>query len=243
MIRILIVEDEMIALRRIQKALLECPYPNEVVKTTDSLEDTVAFLREKPAIDLILMDIHLSDGNSLEIFNMTDVTSPVIFITAFDEYAIQAFKKLAVDYLLKPLKQEELFAAIGKYSEFFTQQKAEDKTQPGSEDGQRYLIKVGNNLKTISKADVAYYFTSSKITYLVTFESKKYPLELTLEQLENNVGPYFFRVNRQYIIHRDSIENIQKFTKSRLKIRIKGVTDPIVVSTEKTPLFRSWLVG
>ena len=233
----------MIALRRIQKALSECPYPNEVVKTTDSLEETVAFLREKPAIDLILMDIHLSDGNSLEIFNMTNVINPVIFITAFDEYAIQAFKKLAVDYLLKPLKQEELFDAIRKYSEFFAKQKEEYKNKSGSEDGQRYLIKVGNNLKTISKADVAYYFTSSKITYLVTFEGKKYPLELNLEQVENISGSLYFRVNRQYIIHRDSIENIQKFTKSRLKIRIKGLADPIVVSTEKTPLFRNWLVG
>ena len=243
MIRILIVEDEVAALRRIQNLLSECPYANEVVKTAESLEDTVRFLQDKTAIDLILMDIHLSDGNSLDIFDMTEVPCPVIFITAFDEYAVKAFKKLAVDYLLKPLKREELFAAIGKYADYFANRHRDTAENAGADAGQRYLIKIGNNLKTIDKGDVAYYFTASKITYLVTFEGKKYPLEQSLEQVEETAGNAFFRLNRQYIIHRDSIEGIQKFTKSRLRIKVKGLAETMVVSTEKAPVFRNWLVG
>lgn len=242
MIRIVVIEDEAVALRRMLLLLEKSPIEVQVVQTLDSVRDTIDFLNARDDFDLILQDIHLSDGNSLDIYQQIAVKKPVLFITAYDEYALQAFKQLSVDYLLKPLKKEELYAALYKYERFFTGEKHAPLPAENAESN-KYLIKVGNNLKTVDKKDVAFYFTSAKITYLMTFDDKKFPLEQSLEQVEESVGSDFFRVNRQYIIHRNSIEQIHKHTKSRIRLKLKGKAEDIIISTEKSPAFKDWLVS
>lgn len=243
MIRILIIEDEAVAVRRLENFLRESEHNTNVVEVLDSIQDAVRFLQDQSGIDLIFLDIHLADGSSFEIFKQIKITKPIIFITAYDAYAVQAFKQLSVDYLLKPLKKEELELSIKKYlSHFKTDPKSyEILTQTDKSD--YYIIEVGQHIRTVDKKEVAYYFSASKITYLVTFDGKKYPLDYSLEQLEQHLGEQYFRINRQYIIHRDSISQMLKHTKSRIKVVVKGMTEPTVISTEKTPAFKEWLAG
>lgn len=237
MIRLVVIEDEAVALRRILTLLEKSPVPVRVVKTLDSVRESAEYLQHTDEYDLILQDIHLSDGNSLEMYKVNDFSKPVLFITAYDEYALQAFKQWSVDYLLKPLKKDELYQALEKFRLHFSdRQTLEDEER-------HYLIKVGNHLKTVDKKEVAYYFSAAKITYVVTFDDKKYPLDDTLEQIESEVPSSFFRVNRQYIVHRESIHKIHTHTKSRLKLTLSGNKEEIVISTEKTPLFKEWLKG
>ena len=242
MIRIVVIEDEAIALRRILLLLEKSPIQVEVVQTLDSVRDTINFLTSRDDFDLILQDIHLSDGNSLDIYRQIEVKKPVLFITAYDEYALQAFKQLSVDYLLKPLKKEELYAALQKFDRFFSGEKLTTASTENHESS-RYLIRVGNHLKTVDKNEVAFYYTSAKITYLMTFDDKKYPLELSLEQVEASVGTDFFRVNRQYIVHKKSIEQIHKHSKSRIRLKLKGKVEDIIISTEKSPAFKEWIIS
>lgn len=243
MIRILIIEDEEMAVQRITGFLQNYPNPNNIVARLDCVKDSIEFLMLRDDYDLIILDIHLSDGNSFEIFNHLNVNKPIIFITAYDEYAVRAFKQLSIDYLLKPLKKEEFFLALEKYRNHFSKEIPDYKKLSGNEKPNRLLIKVGQHIKTIEKEDITYYFTSAKTTYVVTSDGKKYPLEHTLEQIEKDImDDHFLRVNRQYIVHKKSIESIHKHTKSRLKVWLKGKKDFIVISTEKTPLFKEWIV-
>lgn len=243
MIRILIIEDEAVAVRRLENFLRESEHNTKVVDVLDSIQDAVRFLQDQSGIDLIFLDIHLADGSSFEIFKQIKITKPIIFITAYDAYAVQAFKQLSVDYLLKPLKKEELELSIKKYLSHFKPDPKAYEILAQTDKSDYYIIEVGQHIRTVDKKEVAYYFSASKITYLVTFDGKKYPLEYSLEQLEHQLDEHYFRINRQYIIHRDSISQMLKHTKSRIKVVVKGMTEPTVISTEKTPAFKEWLAG
>lgn len=243
MIRILIIEDEAVAVRRLENFLRESEHNTKVVDVLDSIQDAVRFLQDQSGIDLIFLDIHLADGSSFEIFKQIKITKPIIFITAYDAYAVQAFKQLSVDYLLKPLKKEELELSIKKYLSHFKPDTKAYEILAQTDKSDYYIIEVGQHIRTVDKKEVAYYFSASKITYLVTFDGKKYPLEYSLEQLEHQLDEQYFRINRQYIIHRDSISQMLKHTKSRIKVVVKGMTEPTVISTEKTPAFKEWLAG
>ncbi|ULQ55322.1 LytTR family DNA-binding domain-containing protein [Flavihumibacter rivuli] len=249
--RTLIVEDEQLATERIKLLLQEVCPEAQIVACTDSIEETAQWLRNQAPPDLILLDIHLADGNAFELFGKVDISSPVIFTTAYDQYAIQAFKVLSIDYLLKPVEKDALYAAIRKlqllkqsaqqvtdYSpllEFFQRSKKPYKS--------RFLGKIGNKSFFIDISDVAYFMADNKIVYLFTHDGLRYIIDHTLEHLETVLDPgQFFRANRSTIVHVSAIEQVKPYINSRLKLTIKSGTgkDELIVSRERVTDFRSW---
>ena len=221
-----------------------------VLDQLDSIAGVVQWLDENEEPDLMFLDIHLADGSSFEIFNHCQVRCPVIFTTAYDQYAIQAFKHNTVDYLLKPVKKVELEQAIQKYRRQSAAHGAIDYRQLAQamqEDSfqKRFLIRFGQHIRVIEISEVAYFFTQEKITFLVTFQGKRYPLDYSLEKLEEITDPkVFFRINRQFIININAINEMYAYSKSRVKIELNPPSDQrTIVSTERSPVFKKWLVG
>ncbi len=247
--KVLIIEDESAAANRLAKLIQEIDPSIEVVEQLDSIESSVNWLEKHGAPDLLFMDIHLADGSSFEIFRFVKLDKPVIFTTAYDEYALQAFKVNAIDYLLKPLKKSELEQAINKYRNL--QKPAEMNYQALANSLQsdkynfRFLIRFGQNIKVVEFRDAAYFYTEDKITFIVTKEGKRYPVEPSLEKLEEMADPRaFFRINRQFIINIESIKEMYAYSKSRVKLKLDPPTDKeTIVSTERSPVFKKWLVG
>ncbi len=247
---ILIVEDEKPAATRLVNMLKKVEPDAEIVGITDGVESTLNFLDQHAPPDLVFMDIHLADGSGLEIFKHHSFSgSGVIFSTAYDQYAIEAFKLNALYYLLKPIKQEELELALTR----FKQQKEKSKdyreivnkllSKPGND--KRFLIRMGQSLRLVQQPDIAYFYTSDKITFMMTREGRKYPVDYTLENLEEIIdSAKFFRINRQYIIHIDAIQQMHAHSKARVRIDLLPVAhEEVIVSTEKSPLFKKWLEG
>ena len=251
--KILIIEDENAAARRLEKLLAEIEPEAVILQRLDSVEASVLWLQGNPAPDLILLDIHLADGSSFEIFDHVTVTSPIIFTTAYDEFALQAFKVNAVDYLLNPIKTNELSAALDKYKRVF-KAVAQDysalldtlRKQTGQNYLRRMLIRFGNSIKLVDMADAAYFYTKDKITFLVSRSSgKRFPVDYPLDKLEGMLDPAtFFRINRQFIIHVAAIKEMHPYSKSRVKVELEPNTDlETIVSTERSAEFKKWLVG
>lgn len=210
------------------------------------------WLQENEHPDLIFMDIQLADGISFEIFNQIPVKCPVIFTTAFDQYAIQAFKVNSIDYLLKPVKNDELEAAIAKFRKSKTStdspipyEKLLGLLKGKPELHKRLLIRFGETIKAVEVSDVAYFYTENKINYLCTFDKKTYPLDFNLDQLESMIDPeHFFRINRQFIVHIKAINKMVSYSKSRVKLELVPPTEiETIVSTERSPNFKNWLTG
>jgi len=252
--KILIVEDEEPAAARLKKLLLEIEPNAEVLETIVSVKSAVKWFRQHPMPDLVLLDIHLADGQSFEIFKHVEITSPVIFITAFDEYAIQAFKVNSVDYLLKPVKKDELGEALKKFHKLHsTKSKSsvdfekllETLKTPKPEFKKRFIIRFGDHIKAIDTSSIAYFFTEDKINFLRTDDNKTFPLDFNLDKLETLLDPEkFFRINRQFIISIHSIDQMFAFSKSRVKIKLKpAIEEDTIVSTERSSAFKEWLGG
>jgi two-component system LytT family response regulator len=252
--KILIIEDENAAARRLEKLLAEVAPESVVVQRLDSVESSVLWLQSNPAPDLILLDIHLADGSSFEIFEHVAVTCPIIFITAYDEYALQAFKVNAVDYLLKPIKVNELSAALDKYKRVFKPVAADygalldtlRKRETAPHYLRRMLIRFGNSIKLADMADAAYFYTKDKITFLVLRSTgKRFPIDHPLDKLEGLLDPtHFFRINRQFIINIAAIREMHPYSKSRVKVELDPPTDlETIVSAERSAEFKKWLVG
>jgi two-component system response regulator LytT len=254
-VKILIIEDENAAARRLEKLIGEIAPEASILDRLDSVEAAVPWLKNNPQPDLIMLDIHLADGSSFEIFQHVDVTAPIIFTTAFDEHALQAFKENTVDYLLKPIKVNELQAAIEKYKRLYQQITSPDYKilsetllkQGGSSNYiRRMLIRFSNSFKLIDMKDVAYFYTKDKITFLVSRSSgKRYPADYPLDKLEGIIDPeVFFRINRQFIINVAAIKEMHPYSKSRVKIDLDPPVElETVVSTERSAEFKRWLVG
>ncbi len=247
--KILIIEDEDAAARRLHKLILECEPAAEITGRVDGVESAVAWLSAHPKPDLIFMDIHLSDGSAFEIFQRTPVESPVIFSTAYDQYAIQAFKHNTVDYLLKPVKIEELRPALAKYHRSAANPLPDYKLLsdliPQARAPRRFLIRTGHTMKVIDASEAAYFYSQHKISYLVAKNGKRYPVDFPLDRLEQMLDPsVFFRINRQFIISVGAIKEMHTYSKSRVKIDLIPPCDQeAVVSTEKSPHFKRWLTN
>ena len=251
--KILLIEDEEAAAARMQKLLRQVAPESQVVAVTDSIESSVNWLRQNPAPDLIFSDIHLADGSSFEIFKEVEVTAPVIFTTAFDQYALEAFKVNSIDYLLKPVKLAELEKSLEKWKKLRPQpgpaldyQQLINALKPAQPTYQkRLVIRYGPHIKTVEVADVAYFLTQEKITFLNTFGNKKLPVDFTLDELENMLDPaIFFRINRQFIINVNAIGNMTSYSKSRVKIDLNPPSEiETIVSTERSATFKNWLTG
>jgi two-component system response regulator LytT len=251
--KIFIIEDEQPAGERLKKMVLDLLPDAVIPEIPVSISSAVKWLKTNPAPDLILMDIHLSDGPSFEIFNEVQVASPIIFITAYDQYALDAFKLNSIDYLLKPVKKEELQRSIEKYQKltnFNASQISELLKQMGSNKGskelqKRIIIRYGDTIKMVEIADVAYFYTEDKINFLCTKDNLRYPIDQNLDELENIIDPaIFFRINRQFIVNISAIDKMLAWSKSRVKIILKpSIEIETIVSTERSPHFKEWLTG
>jgi len=249
----IIIEDEEFAARRLENMIGECDSTIEIVAKLQSVRESVAWLKNNAQPDLIFLDIHLDDDISFSIFEQINVQSPIIFTTAFDTYAIKAFKLKSIDYLLKPINQTELNQAITKYKNWSSEKTillnpAELRQLLIPQTPQyreRFSVTVGEKLKTVAIADIAYFFSNSGITFLVTHTQKQYSLDVSLDHLKEQLkANEFFRVNRQYLISLKAITNVHIFPKSRLKIDLNPpATDDVFVSVEKVPEFKLWMDG
>ena len=250
--KILLIEDEQPAAKRLAKLLQEhCPQ-GEILEMIDSVESTVKWLRNFPAPDLIFMDIQLADGLSFDIFSQVEVSSPVIFTTAFDQYTLRAFKVNSIDYLLKPIDPDELKSALEKFSKFFRKKEMYDPSGiekmlqavlQQREFKERFLVKNGQHLAYVPVNEVAYFFSEDGIAFVQCHHGKKHIIEYTLDQLEGMLNPRdFFRINRQVIIRPEAIQKIATWFNSRLKLEIHPSNDVnLVVSRERVADFKQWL--
>ncbi|MEO5572326.1 MAG: LytTR family DNA-binding domain-containing protein [Bacteroidia bacterium] len=249
--KLLIIEDEEPASERLERLLKEIDPSTHILDKIVSVKSAVNWLKKNVCPDLVMMDIQLSDGNSFEIFKEVKIDCPIIFITAFDQYAIDAFKFNSIDYLLKPVNKEALSNAILKFQKQHAHPAADysklyELIKINSEKFQkRLLIRFKDIIKTIELGDVAYFFVENKITYLVTHTKMQYTADNNLDELEKILDPQkFFRINRQFIVNIDAIEKMVAYTKSRVKlVLIPTTSQDTIVSTERSPGFKEWLLG
>lgn len=248
---IIIIEDEKPAARLLQRKIEKLGL--EVAQMLHSVEEAIEWFQANKHPDLIFLDIQLSDGLSFEIFEQIDIKSAIIFTTAFDEYALRAFKLNSIDYLLKPIDEEELEIAVNKFKN--QQQKNSvssldfemiKKMLLGNENKEykkRFSVKIGQQLKVIGIDEVECFYSENKGTYLHTLENRNYLLDCTLEQIEAEIDPKdFYRVSRKFIIPLKAIKEIQVYSNSRLKVILPSYKeDEVIVSREKVSDFKSWI--
>ncbi|HEX6914199.1 MAG TPA: LytTR family DNA-binding domain-containing protein [Chitinophagaceae bacterium] len=251
MIKVLIIEDEETAAQRLQKMVAEALPESEFTGTLSNISAAVDWFRNNPHPDLAFFDIHLADGSSFEIFNQVKVDCPVIFTTAYDQYALEAFKVNSIDYLLKPVKKEELQQAVEKF------RKLHLKTQGGidiqqllnsirkAEYKERFVVRYGEHMKTIQVADIAYFYTENRISFSVLKDGKRYAVDHNMDQLEQLLDPrQFFRINRQFIIGYHSITEMLSYSKSRVLVKLQPpAKEETIVSAERSAAFKAWLAG
>lgn len=249
----IIIEDEQLAASRLESLIKVCDNSIEIVTKLESVEESLHWFKNNAHPDLIFLDIHLEDGLSFSIFEKTKINVPVIFTTAFDEYAIRAFKMKGVDYLLKPISQEDLCQAINKYKDWtgYGKQKLDlndlyriiKDNKPDYR--HRFSVTVGEKLKSIDVDDIAYFFSTSGITFIVMKSKSQYSIDLSLDKLTSELDPkQFYRINRQYLVNLKAIANVHIFPKSRLKLDLApATTDEIFVSLDKVVEFKQWLDG
>ena len=248
--KILLIEDELPAAKQLTKLLLAHTPSFQIIETLDSVESAVRWLRHFPAPGLIFMDIQIADGLSFDIFRQVTVTAPVIFTTAFDQYAVQAFKVNALDYLLKPIDPEDLGRALGKIenernrvvpfdyatvTQLFKKKHYKD----------RFLVKTGQQLIFLAATDIAYFQSADGLTQAFTFSGKKYFVENTLEELERLLDPRdFFRISRGMTLRLEAIQKIHPHLNGRLKLELSpALSAEVFVSRERVAEFKTWLGG
>jgi len=256
---ILIVEDEDLAVKKIQKTLLSVEGAANVVGVTDSIKSTVEWLEQNDTPDLILMDIELADGQSFEIFKLTEIKSPVIFTTSYDEYALKAFKVNSIDYLLKPVQKDELQAALNKYKQMKKSYGAKEgemeearldsllkelrsRLEP-KEYRQRFLVKHGQKLVSIEMNEIAYFFSDGRLNFFKTIDNRKFVVDYTMDELEDMVDPRrYFRISRSFYVSVGSIDKIEDYFGNRLILALKPAVDKeALVSREKVTDFKKWM--
>jgi len=246
--KILLVEDEKLSAEHLKTLLRRIDANITFVGVFDSIKNTVAFLNEKPKLDLIFMDIHLADGISFDIFNHIQIETPLIFTTAYDEYALRAFKVNSIDYLLKPIGLQDLKIAIEKYKKWNTSPLFEEKindllfyTQKSFKN--RFLVKMGDTIQSIKAQEINHFVAEDGVVLLVTQKGRRFSLDYTLDQLEQLVdSTLFYRINRKVILHIEAIEKVSSYFNSRLKIHSHYLNeDDGIVSRERVNAFKLWL--
>ena len=246
---ILIIEDEPQAAQRVEKLIKVIVPDAKIVGILDSVKSAIQWLTANPSPDLVIMDIQLADGISFQIFEQCQVKSPVIFTTAYDEYALKAFKVNSIDYILKPVDADELKVAMQKYRSLnaapekmlesigYAVQMLTKKFK------ERFVIKVGEHLKSIEANDILFFFSLEKTTFGQTADGRKHILDFTIDQLEGLLDPTkFFRINRKYLVNVKSIQDMISHSNSRLKLVLKTCDDPeVIVARERVQEFKDWL--
>ena len=254
--KVIVVEDEQLARERLIELIGTIKPEFEILNAFDSIEDTVAYLRQEPQFDLMFLDIHLSDGPCFDIFDQVNVFKPIIFTTAYDQYSIEAFKHHSIDYLLKPIHRSELEHALTKLDKInamYGQGEKMDAETPWKKliSGltkkykSRFLVKSGNTLQYCNADDIGYIFAEDKYVYLVLNNSRtKFLIDHKLEELEKSLlNPHqFFRINRKYIVHINAIHKVVRKTPTRLELMLHYHHDtPLPVSRDKTQALKEWL--
>ena len=248
---VIIIEDEKPSARRLQRMLSAMNLETEIM--LHSVEESIQWFHTNKHPDLIFLDIQLSDGLSFEIFESIDIKSAVIFTTAYDEYALQAFKLNSIDYLLKPIDEVELTKAVKKYQDRLPQKQAVTLdfndikkllVNPiDREYKKRFSVKVGQHLKLINIEEIECFYSENKGTYLYTSEGRNYLLDTTLELLEQELEPQtFFRISRKYFVNINAIKDMVSYTNSRLQIKLNTFSeDEVIVARERVKDFKEWL--
>lgn len=245
----LIIEDEKIAAHALQKLIGEVSPNTEIIGVIESVEESVEWLESNPMPDLMFMDIHLADGSSFAIFERVNVTCPVIFTTAYDEFALKAFEVNSIDYLLKPISKEALERAMNKFRALAGIHVTADKIerlleQLGEKKRHRsyFLLPERDKLVPLSTKDIAYAYIDAKSVKIVTHELKNFYLTHTLDDLMAQLDPnMFFRANRQFIVSRESIKDVSIWFGNKLAINLNvEVPEKIIVSKAKVAEFKSW---
>ncbi|AMS26062.1 hypothetical protein AEM51_02600 [Bacteroidetes bacterium UKL13-3] len=251
---IVIIEDEAPALTRIQKLVREVDATINILATADSIESAVNLFNQYKNIELVLMDIELADGQSFEIFNRVEVLCPVIFTTAYDEFALKAFKVNSIDYLLKPIVIDDLRQAISKFNTFKNIQSFPNYqhqlesilstfTTKQTSYKNRFLIKVGTKMVSIAVDQIAYFHASEKLVYLYTQQGQKHIVDYSLDELSQLLEPtLFFQLNRQFVANIMSIQSVHTYYNGKLKVAlIPTFSEDVTVSRERAADFKSWL--
>jgi len=245
--KVIILEDENRAANLLERLLSKVAPHMTVIAKLESVRDGVKYLRSNVEPDLIFSDIQLADGLSFEIFNSVIVHCPIIFTTAYDHYAIEAFKTNGIDYLLKPIEEDRLKQAIEKARHFTPElilQKilSISNSVSGKPFKSRFMVKVGDKIKSIPVEEIIVFY-SQKASFILTSEKRTYSIDYTLDQLEPMLDPEaYFRINRKYIVSINACSNILSWSNSRLRLKIDGTDDPdIIVARERVQEFKNWL--
>ena len=255
----LIIEDEPLAQQELVRMLKSLDSNFELLASIDSAKESINWLKNNAQPDIIFMDIHLSDNVCFEIFNHVNITAPIIFTTAYDQYAIEAFKTNGIAYLLKPIEEDELIAALKKFktltnvnielSTIHTQiqqlSSLNSQFSPQSTYKERLLAKIGDNYQHLQMSDIAYFYSEDHYTFVTTQDNQRYIINYTLDTLVEQLNPqHFFRISRQFILNINSITSVSKHFNGRLKIATKPTfTEEIYVSRNRVQTFLAWLDG
>ena len=247
--RIAIIEDETAAAHNLA-AILHKVCPNsEIVATIDTVVDSIDFFREDPTLDLVFMDIHLADGSSFRIFDKVEITTPIIFTTAYDQYAIEAFKVNSIDYLLKPINEESIRRAIEKWQRLTSIERKDYTSRINNvahaqkSEQQTFLVRFRDKIIPLQVKDVAFFHTFEERVTAYCYNDNKYQMDLTLESLQSKLpSEAFFRANRQFIIARNAVQDISVWFGSRL-ITTLTVESPerIIIPKARVHEFKTWL--
>ena len=254
-LKVLIIEDEIPAQRLLKETLQEIYFETEVVDCLNSIKSAVEWFKNNTHPEIVLLDIQLSDGLSFEIFKQVKIESMIIFTTAYDEYAMQAFKVNSLDYLLKPIEKDELQAAFEKYQlynkQFIQEKNANiDFTELASliknekpEYRKRFLIQSNESFFHLPIEEIAFFYSMQGITFAVTFEKREYPVNFSLESLKEQLNPdLFFKVNRQIIINIEAIKRVHSYFNGKLKLETQpSHSEDIVIGRDKAARFKRWL--
>lgn len=250
-LNIIIIEDEKPAARLLQRKVEKLGL--KVTKMLHSVEESITWFQNNSHPDLIFLDIQLSDGLSFELFEQIEINSSVIFTTAFDEYALRAFKLNSIDYLLKPIDEDELSTAISKFKNQFQKNTISSLDFEAikrmlvnpieKEYKTRFSVKIGQQIKVISIDEIECFYSENKGTYIHTLDNRNYLTDVTLEVLETEINPKdFYRVSRKFIISLKAIKEIQMYSNSRLKISLNSyLEDEIIVARERVGEFKNWI--
>lgn len=248
--RVIIVEDETAAVVNLRSMLAAIEPEAEVVAVLESVEEAVEYFSKDAVADVVFMDIHLADGDSFRIFQSVDIDIPIIFTTAYDEYALEAFKVNSIDYLLKPFKEEELRRAIDKLCRLTKLERDEQRTKRNrmaeevqTHEVQTMLLRYKDKIIPVGVDEVAFFYTSSERVTLTTLTGQTYAVDKTLEALGQQLSPHmFFRANRQFIISRAAVKDIVVWFGSRLSLNLVVDTpERIIISKARVPEFKQWL--
>lgn len=249
--KILIIEDETAAAQNLSSILKEIAPDVEILDIIDTVVDSVEWFRSNPMPDLVFMDIHLSDGKSFRIFDSVKVDVPIIFTTAYDQYALEAFKVNGIDYILKPINEQDVSRAIDKWKMLTNAdrsayvERVDTMAQTERVEQQTFLVRFRDKIIPLSCDDIAFFYTSDERVSAYNFKGERYPIERTLEALQGILPQnVFFRANRQFIVSREAVKDISVWFGSRLLLNLTLETpEKIIISKARVPEFKAWLVG